>query len=350
MTFHSNFALMKDILLLPYRISMFYTLGQRLLLLSEQQREELAYRAGGQNNWFTPKSVNQAIDAIGRSLSQEALEQFTNGYTLAPATPKTIGLVMAGNIPLVGFHDLLSVLIAGHKALVKLSSQDTVLMQFVINQLRDIEPALADRITITERLQGMDAVIATGSDNSARYFKHYFAKNPHIIRQNRTSVGIIKGEEGAEAVKALGDDLFRYYGLGCRNVSKLYVPRGYDFKPFIDALLDNESVLDHHKYRNNYDYNKSIYLVNKEPHLDSGFFLVRESEELVSPISVIFYEAYASEAELDLKLATKQDKIQAIVSENGWYTGSIPFGTAQEPDLWDYADGMDTLEFLDGLS
>ena len=350
MPIRSNFAQMNDISLLPYRISMFFKLGQRLLSLSEQEREELAFRAGGQNNWFTAKSVNEAIDAIGHSLSQDALEQFTKGHQLAPKEPRTIGLVMAGNIPMVGFHDLLSVLIAGHKALVKLSSQDAVLMQFVIREITELEPAFAERITVTERLQGMDAVIATGSDNSARYFKHYFAKNPHIIRQNRTSVGVIKGNEDAAAVKALGDDLFRYYGLGCRNVSKLYVPSGFDFKPFIDALLDQEAVLDHHKYRNNYDYNKSIYLVNKEPHLDSGFFLVRESEELVSPISVIFYEHYTSEAELDLKLAAKQDKIQAIVSDGGWYSGSIPFGTAQEPALWDYADGVDTLEFLDGLT
>lgn len=349
MIIRSNFESMKDISLLPYRISVVYTLGQRLLLLSDTEKDELAYRAGGQNNWFTAASVNKALEAWGKSLSQEALERFTEGFDLSPAEPKKVGLVMAGNIPLVGFHDLLSVLLAGHKALIKLSSQDSVLIQYLIDQIRDIESALAERIIITERLQDIDAVIATGSDNSARYFKHYFAKHPHIIRQNRTSVGIIKGKETEDSIKALGDDIFRYFGLGCRNVSKLYVPEGYDFKPLIDSLLDFAPVLDHHKYRNNYDYNKSIYLVNKEPHLDSGFFLVRESEELVSPISVIFYEEYKNEAELNLKLASQHDKIQAIVSEHGWYAGSIPFGTAQEPALWDYADGVDTLEFLSGL-
>ena len=349
MPIRSNFEQMKDISLLPYRISILSTLGQRLLLLNESEKEELGYRAGGQNNWFTQDSVGKALEAWGKSLSEDSLKRFTENYQLSPAEPKTVGLVMAGNIPLVGFHDLLSVLISGHKALLKLSSQDGVLMQYLIGQLRAIEPALADRIIISERLQDIDAVIATGSDNSARYFKHYFSKHPHIIRQNRTSVGVIKGDETGASIQALGDDIFRYFGLGCRNVSKLYVPAGYDYKPLIDSLLDFAPVLDHHKYRNNYDYNKSIYLVNKEPHLDSGFFLVRESEELVSPISVIFYETYQSEAELNLKLASQHDKIQAITSEHGWYTGSIPFGTAQEPALWDYADGVDTLEFLDGL-
>lgn len=340
---------MKDISLLPYRISVFYTLGQKILLLTEEEKEELTWRAGGQNNWFTPVSVAHALTSVAQSLSQEALEQFTAGKNLSPSEPKTVGLVMAGNIPMVGFHDLLSVLLAGHKAMIKLSSQDTALMVFLINSIKEIEPAFAERIQVIERLQGMDATIATGSDNSARYFKHYFAKNPHIIRQNRTSVAVIRGDESAESIKALGNDIFLYYGLGCRNVSKIYVPEGYDFIPFIDALMSYEPVLDHHKYRNNYDYNKSIYLVNREPHLDSGFFMMRESEELVSPISVIFYETYANPAELDLKLAINKDKIQCTVSEHGWYEGSIAFGAAQQPALWDYADGVDTLEFLDGL-
>lgn len=338
---------MNDISSLAHRTSVFYELGQRLLSLSGAEKADLAFRAGSQNNWFTEKSVSQALEAWAKNLSRESLEQFTKGYRLSPTQPKTIGLLMAGNIPLVGFHDLLTVLLADHKALVKLSSQDRVLMQFLIEQIRDIEPSLDERITFSERLKEVDAVIATGSDNSVRYFKHYFAKYPHIIRQNRTSVAIMRGSESAESFRGLGDDLFRYYGLGCRNVSKLYVPRGYDFKPFIDALTDYASLLNHHKYCNNYDYNKSIYLVNREPHLDSGFFLMKESKNLVSPISVIFYEHYQNEAELSLKLADRQDKIQAIVAEQGWYVGSIPFGTAQEPTLGDFADGVNTLEFLE---
>lgn len=344
---HRNFELMNDISSLAHRTSIFYALGQRLLSLSEVEKADLAFRAGSQNNWFTEKSVSQALKAWAKNLSRELLQAFTKGYRLSPTQPKTIGLVMAGNIPLVGFHDLLTVLLAGHKALVKRSSQDGVLMQFLIEQIGDIEPSLAKRITLSERLKGVDAVIATGSDNSARYFKYYFAGLPHIIRQNRTSVGILSGDESAESFQALGDDLFRYYGLGCRNVSKLYVPRDYDFKHFIDALTDYATLLNHHKYCNNYDYNKSIYLVNREPHLDSGFFLMKESKNLVSPVSVIFYEHYQNEAELSLKLASWQDKIQAVVAEQGWYVGSIPFGTAQEPALWDFADGVDTLAFLE---
>ena len=256
---------------------------------------------------------------------------------------------MAGNIPLVGFHDLLSVLISGHQALVKLSSQDNVLMQFMISELKSISEDLAQNIIQAERMNEADAIIATGSDNSARYFKHYFAEKPHIIRQNRTAVAVIRGDETTEELKHFGRDYFQYFGLGCRNVSKIYAPKAYDFVKLIDALMDYETVLDHHKYRNNYDYNKSIYLVNGEPHFDSGFFLMRESEALVSPISVLFYEYYNNEAELNLTLAKHNEKIQCIVAANAWYEGSIPLGKAQQPELWDYADGVDTLEFLSGL-
>ena len=340
---------MKDISQLPYRISILNTFGQRLLLLAETEKMALSAAAGNQNNWFTPANVDKALTAIGNSLTREALERFVANYNFGVVTPKKVGLIMAGNIPAVGFHDLMSVLIAGHTAVVKLSSQDTVIMRFIIQQLTDIEPALKDRIIITERLSDMDAVIATGSDNSARYFRQYFGHKPNIIRQNRTSVAVIKGDESPEAIAALGEDLFSYYGLGCRNISKLYVPEGFDFKPFIDALLPFEPVMDHHKYKNNYDYNKSIYLVNKEPHLDSGFFLLRADETLVSPISVFYHESYKSDADLSLKLATNRDKIQCVVSEHGWYEGSLPFGEAQQPKLWDFADGVDTLEFLAGL-
>jgi hypothetical protein len=268
---------------------------------------------------------------------------------LSPKTSIKVGLVMAGNIPLVGFHDLLSVLISGHIAHVKFSSQDSFLMQFMINEIKSISEEMSKHIVLVERMNDADAIIATGSDNSARYFKHYFASKPHIIRQNRTAIAVLNGEETKEELKAFGDDYFQYFGLGCRNVSKVYVPKGYELPRLIDALLGYEKVLDHHKYRNNYDYNKSIYLVNKESHLDSGFFMMRESEELVSPISVLFYEYYSSPAELDLVLATNSEKIQCVVSANAWYEGSLPLGKAQNPELWDYADGVDTLEFLSGI-
>ena len=187
---------------------------------------------------------------------------------------------MAGNIPMVGFHDLLCVLLSGHNASIKPSSQDSFLIDFIINELVAIDPSFKERITKVERLNDADAFIATGSDNSARYFKYYFGKKPHVIRQNRTSVAVLTGDESPEQLNALGKDIFTYYGLGCRNVSKVFVPKSYDFKILLDRLMDYEETGDHHKYRNNYDYNKSVYLVNKEEHLDTGFLLVKESTDL----------------------------------------------------------------------
>lgn len=331
------------------RIEVFHQLGNRLKSLDQDQLEEICYRAGNGNSWFTPESVTAALTAWGKVLNETQLLKWTEPYSLSPKKPMKVGLVMAGNIPLVGFHDLLSVLIAGHIAHVKLSSQDSYLMQFMINEIKSISEEMGQQIVLVERMNDADAIIATGSDNSARYFKHYFASKPHIIRQNRTAIAVLNGEETKEELKAFGDDYFQYFGLGCRNVSKVYVPQGYELPGLIDALLGFEKVLDHHKYRNNYDYNKSIYLVNKEPHLDSGFFMMRESDELVSPISVLFYEFYNSPAELDLVLATNSEKIQCVVSANAWYEGSLPLGKAQNPELWDYADGVDTLEFLSGI-
>ncbi|MFT6827460.1 MAG: hypothetical protein ACJAZV_000744 [Roseivirga sp.] len=331
------------------RIEVFNQLGDRLRSLDQDQLEEICYRAGNGNSWFTAESVSAALAAWGNVLDEAQLLKWTEPYTLSPKTSMKVGLVMAGNIPLVGFHDLLSVLISGHIAHVKFSSQDSFLMQFMINEIKSISEEMSKHIVLVERMNDADAIIATGSDNSARYFKHYFASKPHIIRQNRTAIAVLNGEETKEELKAFGDDYFQYFGLGCRNVSKVYVPKGYELPRLIDALLGYEKVLDHHKYRNNYDYNKSIYLVNKEPHLDSGFFMMRESEELVSPISVLFYEYYSSPAELDLVLATNSEKIQCVVSANAWYEGSLPLGKAQNPELWDYADGVDTLEFLSGI-
>ncbi|WP_339608130.1 acyl-CoA reductase [uncultured Roseivirga sp.] len=334
---------------LKERIQAFAQLGERIKSLTDDEIDNLSFRARNENSWFTSESVKSTLNTWGECLTEKSLSSWTKDYALTPKASKKVGLVMAGNIPMVGFHDLLSVLISGHTAMVKLSSQDKVLIQFVISEIRIISEILGSHIVHAERMNEADAIIATGSDNSARYFKHYFAQHPHIIRQNRTAIAVIKGNETAEELTDFGKDYFQYFGLGCRNVSKIYAPKGYDFVKLIDALMGYETVLDHHKYRNNYDYNKSIYLVNGEPHLDSGFFLMRESQELVSPISVLFYEYYNSEAELDLTLAKHHDKIQCVVSANGWYEGSIPLGKAQQPELWDYADGVDTLEFLSGI-
>jgi hypothetical protein len=243
---------------------------------------------------------------------------------------------MAGNIPLVGFHDLLCVLISGHRLSAKLSSQDSVLMRYVVEKLVAIEPRFKDYISFVERMNDADAVIATGSDNTARYFEYYFRNIPHIIRKNRSSCAILRGTETNEQLIALGKDVFSYFGLGCRNVSKLFVPKDYDFKRLLDLWQPYHDVFNHHKYVNNYDYNKSILLVNRTPHLDNGFVLITENKALVSPISVVYYEVGEPDP--------SSDKIQCVVSAE-----HVPFGKTQEPELTDYADRVDTLKFLTAL-
>ncbi|HEY1025639.1 MAG TPA: acyl-CoA reductase [Sphingobacteriaceae bacterium] len=249
----------------------------------------------------------------------------------------------------MGFHDVICVLAAGHIALIKLSSQDQKLIPFLLNKLTEIEPAFADQFRLVAKLEGYDAVIATGSNNTSRYFEYYFSKVPHIIRKNRNSVAILNGTETAEELEALGKDIFDYFGLGCRNVSKLYVPKGYQFDTFFQSLDKFKPVIDHHKYHNNYDYNKSILLVNREDHLDNGFLLVKRDERLASPLAVLHYEEYESPEAVKAKLDNKSSEIQCVVSNTDSDIFSFSFGQAQYPKLWDYADGIDTMKFLTGL-
>lgn len=326
------------------RISAFVKLGKAISELGEDEKDELLWRAENNNNWFTKKSVESALEGISFMLSPEKLDTWLSVYELERiGSPKSVGLMMAGNIPAVGFHDLMCVVLSGHRAVVKLSSSDGVLMRWIIGKLVEIDPRLAERIKIEEMLKGMDAYIATGSDNSSRYFNYYFGKYPHVIRQNRTSVAVLTGEETTEDYVALGKDIFQYFGLGCRNVSKLYVKSKDQLQDMLGALEVYSFISSHHKYHNNYDYNKSVYLVNLEEHLDNGFLLVRESEELVSPISVLFYELYETEAQLAEMLDGLKSKIQCVV---GMRDGRVPFGSAQSPEPWDYADDLDTMAFL----
>lgn len=329
---------------LSQRIEAFIKLGQKLSNLSDDKKQTLFSSVYNENNWFTEENITKSLNGICSYLNKVNIEKWLEKYDLKDRNSKNVGVIMAGNIPLVGFHDLLSILISGHNTMIKPSSQDNVLMSFVINSLYEIEPEFKAKIKVVERLNDADAFIGTGSDNSAKYFKYYFGKKPHIIRQNRSSIAVLTGKETSQEMNILGEDIFTYYGLGCRNVSKLFVPKGYDFIPLLDGLESYKSVGDHHKYRNNYDYNKSIYLVNSEPHLDTGYLLLRESEEAVSPISVLFYQQYKDEAELNHILKSNQSKTQCIVGQN-----HIPFGKAQQPELWDYADGVDTLDFLTSL-
>lgn len=312
--------------------------------------EEWSYSVHQKNNWFTPANVALAINSIAECfLNEDKLKHWASSYPIVETSPKKVGVIMAGNIPLVGFHDALSVLISGHILHAKLSSQDDYLMKEIFKQLFIIEPNFEHLIIFAEKMNDAEAIIATGSDNSANYFEYYFKHIPNIIRKNRTSVAILNGTETNETLAKLGVDILQYYGLGCRNVSKIYVNADFAPDKFYQCIENQGDVFLNHKYKNNYDYNRSILLVNQTPHFDNNFLMLKESEELVSPISVVFFEKYANEGDLAIKLKEKQNKIQCILSENAWYSGSLAIGDAQNPSLFDYADGVDTMEFLCGI-
>lgn len=329
---------------LAARINAFSELGNRIKALNKTGREQLYERASLSNAWFTSTSVQSALDGITLFLEKEALQAWTSQYA-SPASEKLVGIAMAGNIPLVGFHDLLCVLISGHKALVKVSSQDP-LIEVMINWLIEIEPRFAHKIKMEDRLNAAEAMIATGSDNTSRYFEYYFRTRPHIIRKNRSSCAVIMGEEPNQALTEMGKDVFAYFGLGCRNIAKVFVPEDYNLTRLLDAWQPYQEIIHHHKYANNYDYQKSILLVNQTPFFDSGFVLLTENTNLVSPISVLYFERYLDQTDLQLKIQSHQEKLQCIVSANGWYPNSVAFGRAQQPEVWDYADNVDTMKFL----
>jgi hypothetical protein len=317
--------------------------------LFQEEFSKLIELSQSHNGWFTPENVHFAIQSWATALKEENLNKWLSPYKLEDCKPKTVGLVLAGNIPLVGFHDLLSVLITGHKALIKTSSNDQYLVKFLIKYLISLDGRISERITLAEgKLEGFDAVIATGSNNTARYFEYYFKNKPNIIRKNRNSVAILTGEETKEELVALGDDVFRYFGLGCRNVSKLFIPEGYNFDNFFNAIFEFQEVVKYEKYANNYDYNKAVYLMSNFKLLDNGFLTLKEDTSFSSPISSVFYEYYTSIESLTNKLEKDKEKIQCIVSKNQ-ILDSISFGETQKPNLWDYADNIDTLQFLINL-
>jgi hypothetical protein len=288
------------------------------------------------------------LAAWTESLKRESIERWLSAYEVQEVEPKKIGLVLAGNIPMVGFHDVLTVLLSDHIACIKLSSQDNVLIPKVLEYLIKELPSVEKQIVYAERLNDVDAVIATGSNNTAQHFEQYFKSIPKIIRRNRNSIAVLNGEESFEDVQGLGFDIFSYYGQGCRNVSKLYIPREYDITKLLDQLQAYEYVIDHHKYFNNYNYYKSIYLVNREEHLDTGYVMLKESKDLQAPLSVIYYERYDSQEELELKINEIKDQVQCVVSKMALNIDApiFSFGDSQCPALNDYADGVDTLQFL----
>ncbi|AUC23411.1 acyl-CoA reductase [Polaribacter sejongensis] len=298
------------------------------------------------NSWFTKDNVLFSLNSLHKSLTENNLNTFTESLDLTKKSSKKVAIVMAGNIPLVGFHDFLSVLISGHSVLVKQSSNDKHLLPFLAKYLEYVEPTFKGKITFTEeKLTDFDAVIATGSDNTARYFEYYFKNKPNIIRKSRNSVAVITGKETEEDFIKLSDDVFQYFGLGCRSVSKLYVPKGYNFDAFFTGMYAKKDMIENAKYANNYDYNKAVYLMSLFDLLENGFLMIKEDESYASPIATIFYEYYDNETDLKIKLHQDKDKIQCIVAKD-FIENEIAFGQTQHPELTDYADGVNTLEFL----
>lgn len=296
------------------------------------------------NQWFTPDNVRRAVSAIGNNLTLENLTRWLAAYpeTGGEKEPLTIGVVMAGNIPMVGFHDLLCVLITGNRLHVRLSTRDELLMKTAIETLISIEPAFKTlTVVTTDSLKDFDMVIATGSNNSSRYFEYYFRSIPSIIRRNRNSLAIIDGTETDEELELLGDDIFSYFGLGCRNVSRLYLPEGYDLSHMASHWSSWVRLREHHKYAVNYDHNKAVMIVNREPFTDTGFLLLRNDKSLTPPMAVVNYEFYNDTGNVDRALESQKNLIQCVTGH-----GRIPFGKSQKPDLWDYADNIDTIDFI----
>jgi hypothetical protein len=299
------------------------------------------------NGWFTENNIRKALFAWSEQLTSESLTAWLARYELQPLhVPKKVGIICAGNIPMVGLHDMLCVVLAGHQAVVKLSSDDNRLLPALTQILFRLDETIQAQVVFTDGLmKGMDAMIATGSNNTSRYFEQYFGHLPHIIRKSRTSVAIVNGNESEEELKALGEDIFSYFGLGCRNVSKLYVPVGFDLNRFFNAIYPWAEIIHHHKYANNYDYNKAVWLLNNDQLLDNGFLLLKQEAALASPTGSLYYEFYKDETAIRTQLREREAEIQCIVSHQ-----DIPFGSAQCPKLHDYADGVDTIQFLIGLT
>ena len=298
------------------------------------------------NAWFTPNNTLTALNAWGNLLQPQPLQNWLSHYTIDRDYDSTVGIVMAGNLPLVGFHDLLCVLVSGHKAAVKLSSKDAFLIPVLVDMLTKHLPEWKDNVTFCkDQLKGYDKVIATGSNNSGRYFEYYFRDKPHIVRKNRSSLAVLTGKETEEDLKGLAQDITLYFGLGCRSVSKILVPKDYDFDPLFNALYEAKDCINHHAYANNYDYNRAIFLMGEANMLDNGFLLVKQDSRLASPVGCLYFDYYDNIDQAEDYVSEMYSDIQCIVGNIDKIT-TVPFGSAQYPKLNDYADGVDTLSFL----
>ena len=332
-------------MILQDRIGLLKRLGS-YILSGDARWKEAREKASLQNGWFAPEFVALAIENIAKKfLKEDELIRWSAHYKIQTlnSSPRKVGIVMAGNIPLVGFHDLLSVFISGHKGVIKPSSKDEVLIKELAEVLKTWEPQVSSLIEFSEMLKDCDAYITTGSNNTSRYFEYYFGKYRHIIRRNKTSVAVLTGNETKIDLEGLAGDVYQFFGLGCRNVTKLYVPKGYDFGSLLEVFKKYDYLADHHKYKNNYDYNLTLHILNNKFYMTNGSILLVEDSSIFSPISQLNYEYYASRDELLSSLYNNQD-IQGIIEKN-----HIPFGQAQSPGLFDYADKVDTMEFLQSL-
>lgn len=362
---------------LEKRIIAFVKLGDLLRKITRTEGEESGFKetirkASTHNGWFTEENVLLAVGSLGEMLKEDKLRKWISKYPQAISQKPlaiSVGVIMAGNIPLVGFHDFLCVLMSGNIFVGKLSSEDKFLLPAVSEILIDIEPEFKEKIVFTDSIRGskldtaeskpqksnlqhqisVAAFIATGSNNSARYFEYYFGKHPHIIRKNRNTIAILDGKETEVELKNLGKDIFQYFGMGCRNISKIYIPQDYNLDNFFASIVDFGEVINHNKYYNNHIYHRTIYLLNQEKFLDNNFLMLKESEQIASPVATLHYERYKNKEKLLKQLEGQKENIQCIASNlksNIPSLTSVPFGQTQSPALWDYADGVDTMGFL----
>lgn len=330
------------------KIKFLSSLGKNILNVIED-KDDIIFKANKHNKWFIPDFTLKALRGISYMLQEDKLNQWISNYQLLPNIKKDIGIIMAGNIPLVGFHDLITVFLSGNRAVIKLSTSDDVLIPYIINLLKSIDPDIESEMDFRDSIDNVNAVIATGSDNTARYIRHTYKNNPYIIRKNRTSCCVLNGQEQAQDFVQLGDDIFSYFGLGCRNVSKIFIPENYNIQNIYPYFNRYSWIIKHKKYNNNYRYLLSKYPLENKNFMDAGFFTLMESEDLVSPIACIYYERYNDYKHLESILMQNESKIQCIVSKDSSYPGSIQFGKAQLPEPWDYADNVDTMAFLKSL-
>ncbi len=340
-------------LTLRNRLELLAELGQYISSGGDEELDVAVRLSYAENQWFTEENIRESLRALSASfLDAEKLRAWASAYAIPEENHhiKVVGLIMAGNIPLVGFHDWLCVFVTGNRAKVKLSDKDRRLLPVLVNKLGEWSYQSREQtifIGDTDKLTGFDAVIATGSNNTARYFEQYFGKYPHIIRRNRNGVAVLTGMETREELHALGRDIFMYFGLGCRNVSKLYVPHGYQFDNLLEVLHDYNRLINHNKYKNNFDYNMTLYVLNNMPYLNNGCLMLREDPSLQSRIAAVHYEYYDDVRELDSLLSVRRDEIQCVVGRvqvDGFSV--LPFGESQEPGLFDYPDGVDVMKFL----